>query len=504
MANEFKVKNGLIVQGALTASFAYTTASWAISSIISNTSNYASQSQWTVSSSFASSSLSSSYLLAGNYSVTSSWAGNAIVSNTSLYASQSQWAVSSSFASSSVSASYVDAGGITTGTLNNSRLPSQINVTGVTASLFGTASYSINADTLDGLHSSSFQATLVTGGTYFITSSWAGNSIVSNTSLYASQSQWAVSASFASSSLTASSANDFLVRNNLTVNGILYASQLSSSQIYITSSQLTVTDNIITINALSPHVRYAGLEMHDSGSTEQMASFLWDSQNNYFFLSSSDAGYSRRIVTGPDNEGALSIGYVPIATGSNGLVDSIAYQNGNTFIVNGTISASNIIATINGTASWANNAVYALTSNTSYTSTSSLFATSALSTSFASSSVSSSFAITSSNLIGWYFNNTGSILLSTNTQTAVISIITGSYLAAFFDYAAKSGSNIRTGTIFGSWVNNSITYAEVCNVDVGDTSQVSMSLGLVGNAAVLSASVSSTTPWTIKALGRYI
>jgi len=85
----------------------------------------------------------------------------------------------------------------------------------------------------------------------------------------------------------------------------------------------------------------------------------------------------------------------------------------------------------------------------------------------------------------------------------VISLSTGSYLAAFFDYAAVSASNIRAGTVFGSWVNGSLTYSEVSNVDVGDTSPVTMSLGLNGSILQLSASVSSV-PWTIKALGRYI
>lgn len=42
-------------------------------------------------------------------------------------------------------ASFVDAGNITLGTLGNARLPSQINVVGVTASLLGTASWAVNA-----------------------------------------------------------------------------------------------------------------------------------------------------------------------------------------------------------------------------------------------------------------------------------------------------------------------------------------------------------------------
>jgi len=152
-------------------------------------------------------------------------------------------------------------------------------------------------------------------------------------------------------------------------------------------------------------------------------------------------------------------------------------------------------------------ASYALSASHADTSDTAISASYALSASHANTSdtaITASFAVTSSNLIGWNFSNTGSIINSVNTQSVVISVSTASYLAAFFDYAAVSESNARCGTVFGSWVNGSITYAEVSNVDVGDTSQLTMSLGLNGDLAQLSASVSDTTPWTVRALARYI
>lgn len=155
-------------------------------------------------------------------------------------------------------------------------------------------------------------------------------------------------------------------------------------------------------------------------------------------------------------------------------------------------------------ASFATSASHANNSEAALTATSASFATSASHANNSDAAISASFAVTSSNLIGWNFSNTGSILSSVNTQSVVISVNTASYLAAFFDYAAVSASNARCGTVFGSWVNGSITFAEVSNVDVGDTSQLTMSLGLNGNLAQLSASVSTTTPWTVRALARYI
>lgn len=140
--------------------------------ITSSWSNNAINSRNAISASFASSSISASYapvepsysasvstikqntlVTGGTYNITSSWSNNAI------------------------SSSYIDAGNITTGTLNNSRLPLQINITGISASHLG--------NTIG-------------------TSSWSNNSIVSNTSLYASQSQWSVSSSYASSSISSS------------------------------------------------------------------------------------------------------------------------------------------------------------------------------------------------------------------------------------------------------------------------------------------------------------
>ena len=452
------------ISGSLTGSFiglhtgnTTGTSSWSNNSIVSNTSLYSSQSQWSVSSSFASSSISSSYIDAGNITTgtlnnsrlpsqinvtgisgsltgsfiglhtgnttgTSSWANNSIVSNTSLYASQSQWNVSSSFASSSMTASYIDAGNITTGTLNNSRLPSQMSVTGISGSFTG-----------------SFVG-LYTGNTTG-TSSWSNNSTVSNTSLYASQSQWSVSSSFASSSISSSyidagnittgtlnnsrlptqinvtgitaslvgntigtsswasssisssylSGSNAIV-GNLTVTGLLNATQFSGSQVYVTSSQLTVTDNVLTLNAASPHLRYAGIEMYDSGSNN-LASLLWDGQGNYFFLTSSDANYSRKIVTGPDGEGDLTNGYFPLITGSNGLINSIISQSGTIISINGSLNTNSITGSHLGTSSWANNSLSA-----SYVTSSNIIGTvtNSISSSYVSGSVMTS-NITSSN-----------------------------------------------------------------------------------------------------------
>ena len=126
------------------------------------------------------------------------------------------------------------------------------------------------------------------------------------------------------------------------------------------------------------------------------------------------------------------------------------------------------------------------------------------SSSWASASISASYANVADSLNGWNFTNTSSNVNVLSSDVPVVDISTGSYSAAFFDYVALSGSNTRAGIVFGSWVNGLINYTEVSNVDIGDTSKVTMSLALNGGNVQLLANVSDTTPWSIKALGRYL
>ena len=80
----------------------------------------------------------------------------------------------------------------------------------------------------------------------------------------------------------------FNINSNTTITGSLIITDnlnvLGSSSItYTTASQLRVNDNIITVNASSPGVRFAGLSVYDSGSSPLVSgSFLFDSLNNQF------------------------------------------------------------------------------------------------------------------------------------------------------------------------------------------------------------------------------
>jgi len=85
-----------------------------------------------------------------------------------------------------------------------------------------------------------------------------------------------------------------LYLNNVTVFG-------TQSIAYISSSQLNIGTNIITVNTDTPSVRFGGLAVYDSGSTGLTGSMLWDSQNNHWIYSNpSGSSYSGGMfISGP-------------------------------------------------------------------------------------------------------------------------------------------------------------------------------------------------------------
>ena len=85
-----------------------------------------------------------------------------------------------------------------------------------------------------------------------------------------------------------------LYLNNVTVFG-------TQSVAYISSSQLNIGTNIITVNTDTPSVRFGGLAVYDSGSTGLTGSMLWDSQNNHWIYSNpSGSSYSGGMfISGP-------------------------------------------------------------------------------------------------------------------------------------------------------------------------------------------------------------
>lgn len=91
-----------------------------------------------------------------------------------------------------------------------------------------------------------------------------------------------------------------------------------------------------------------------------------------------------------------------------------------------------------------------------------------------------------------------------NNITTIIKNETGSYNAAFFDYIILSASNLRAGTVFSCFSSSNISYTEYSTTDIGDTSQVTMSVSLSDKFINLVSDTPSGQTWQIKAFGRYL
>lgn len=142
--------------------------------------------------------------------------------------------------------------------------------------------------------------------------------------------------------------------NNITVYG-------TSSVQYSTSSQTDFGTNILTVNTSTPTVRFGGYSVFDSGSigTGRTGSLLWDSQEDrwiYTTPSGSPEGYASAIlISGPPNTGALgseaglTTGKIPMGYANDHIVDSIMSATASFVYVTGSLSATTLTGSLNGT-----------------------------------------------------------------------------------------------------------------------------------------------------------
>jgi hypothetical protein len=159
-----------------------------------------------------------------------------------------------------------------------------------TGNVAGTASYAANAELFDGLNSTIFATT---GSNTFTSAQYISNTstptnFTDTASLYTDGGMQVKKDVYLSSSL--------FVKGDLTIFG-------TQSVNYITSSQLNIATNIITVNTSTPAVRFGGLAVYDSGSLANglTGSLLWDSQNNHWvYTNPSGSSYSGgMLISGP-------------------------------------------------------------------------------------------------------------------------------------------------------------------------------------------------------------
>jgi len=160
-----------------------------------------------------------------------------------------------------------------------------------------------------------------------------------------------------------------------TITGSLYISQDlivagSSSIQNISSSIVNIADNIITVNALNPSVRFGGLAVIDSGSSPQVSgSMLFDSVNNqWLFVHQNQSSVTSSVLLmGPEtynnlgNEAYLILNRIPKGTGIEHLNNSNITDTGTLVSIN---SNTEITGTLNVTGNITNPNINAIQSST--------------------------------------------------------------------------------------------------------------------------------------------
>jgi len=181
---------------------------------------------------------------------------------------------------------------------------SQIDYNSITNKLSGVASSSAQVKTLlptDTVSSSTQVKAFLPGGTVSSSLQYPG--------WVTASSQVVVQNTTGISAIATTGSNTFngnqTISGSTTITGNLLV-QGTSSVLYVTSSQLNVGSNLITLNTTSV-LRYGGLTVYDSASlTNQSGSLLWDSVNNvWLFVHAGTSNTSSIVITGPENTGAL-------------------------------------------------------------------------------------------------------------------------------------------------------------------------------------------------------
>ena len=85
----------------------------------------------------------------------------------------------------------------------------------------------------------------------------------------------------------------------------------------------------------------------------------------------------------------------------------------------------------------------------------------------------------------------------------VAQVSTSTYTAAFFDFVIKKVGNIRSGTVYACHDGTSVEFTETSTNDLGDTSDVTLSVDISGGNMRLLATVTSDD-WSVKSLIRAI
>jgi len=99
-----------------------------------------------------------------------------------------------------------------------------------------------------------------------------------------------------------------------------------------------------------------------------------------------------------------------------------------------------------------------------------------------------------------YYNGNDDV--DTGTET-VASVVIATHTAAFFDFVIKKTTNVRSGTVYACHDGTNVQFTETSTQDLGDTSDVTLSVDISGTDMRLRATTTSDD-WSVKSLIRAI
>lgn len=500
------VSGSLNVSSGITGSL-YGTASWAISSSNALTASYVSGS--------SNSSISSSYALSSSYAETSSY----------------------SFAFADQGFKYTQSPGSTTWTIVH-------NLNTLTP-LVDVYDSSYNQLIPAGILSVDVNTTQITFSTvqagYAIISKGSGiNSETAISASFATSASYAISASFAPGSgtsvsasyaATASSADNFVIRNSLTASGLFYPATDGAYEFQVLQTNAsgnlsfgdvsTTFDNIYNGEATA---LIKGTPVYISGSNGANPKvYRADAANAskmpvvYIVSEEITSGNVGRGITLGEINGIDLTGYtagtsVYVAagggwtstrpTGSNVTIQFLGLvtkegSGGKGLVLNpGPATLPNIQTGY----TWIGNGnSYPLA-----VSTSSLLVTSA---SYAMSSSATLQAQTASHAdtftIGGAELNYSTIPSTSAGNNGIFATNTGSYSSAFYQYTIFKGSNARTDSTMAVWTSTTSSYTNYSTIDIGSTVGVEATVDFVGNQVQLNV-LTPTSGWTVKAMVTFL
>lgn len=98
------------------------------------------------------------------------------------------------------------------------------------------------------------------------------------------------------------------------------------------------------------------------------------------------------------------------------------------------------------------------------------------------------------------FDYQQNLAVATGSFQTIVSVATGSYRCAFFDYVAYSGSVVRAGTVVSTWSGSVTEYYENSTADLGgSTNPVTLQAAISGSNIQLQAGISGSG-WSVRSL----